>query len=181
MSYTAPPRPLLRTPGAQSHGRGKSLGWRAAAIGLATAATSAALAAPASAAPAVPKGTPFELPLVEDGPLGTVCPFDVLLSGVDAQRTHDNGGVVLLTGPAFVTVTNLDNNKSITFNVSGPRLEDPRTGNLVFVGQTLILQPTAFEPQDPFLKFVTGRVQQTAGNRIDNISGRTVDVCQALS
>lgn len=78
-------------------------------------------------------------------------------------------------------MTNLDNDKSITFNVSGPRLEDPRTGNLVFVGQTLILQPTAFEPQDPFLKFVTGRVEQTAGNRIDNISGRTVDVCQALS
>ena len=181
MSCTAPPRPLLRTPRVQTHHRSTSLRRRAAAIGLAAAATVAALAAPATAAPAVPKGAPFELLLAVDEPLGAVCPFPVLLTGVDAQRTHDNGGVILLTGPAFATVTNLDNGTSITFNVSGPRLEDPRTGNVVFVGQTLILQPTAFEPQDPFLKFVKGRVEQTAGNRIDNISGTTVDVCQALS
>lgn len=159
---------------------------RGIAIGLTAAAAFAGLAVPAGAAPAVPKGTSFELLLqdpadLEEGRLGAVCSFPVLLAGVDAQRTHTNGGVVLLTGPAVVTATNVATGKSLTFNISGPRLEDPRTGNLVFVGQTLILQPTGFEPADPFLRFFTGRVEQTSGNRIDNVSGRTTDVCQALS
>ena len=185
MSCTAP-RARLRTPDVRCSSRGRSLRRRAAAIGLAAAAAGTALSAPAFAAPTVPNGTLFELTLMNpadlpNGQLGAVCPFPVLLSGVDAQRVHENGGAVLLTGPSVVTATNLDSKTSITYNTSGPRLQDPITGNIVFVGQTLILQPTGFEPEDPFLKFVTGRVEQTAGNRIDNISGRTVDVCEALS
>lgn len=172
--------------GLAQHGPGRLRRRRAFAISLATVAAGAALAPQATAAPTVPNGTPFELLLedpadLDNGQLGAVCPFPVLLSGVDAQRTHDNGGVVLLTGPAVVTVTNLKSGKSMTFNVSGPRLVHPQTGNITFVGQTLILQPTGFVPDDPFLKFIAGRVEQTAGNRIDNISGRTIDVCQALS
>lgn len=162
------------------HGR-VGLRARSVAVALTAAAAVTGLAAPAGAAPAVPKGAEFELLLSPAGELGSVCPFPVLLTGVDAQRAHENGGVVLLTGPAVVTATNLETGKSMTFNISGPRLVDPRTGNIVFVGQTLILQPTAFEPDDPFLLFVKGRVEQTSNNRIDNISGRTVDVCEALA
>lgn len=128
----------------------------------------------------MPKGDSFDLTLPTEGVIGNVCDFPVELRGVSGQRTFDNGGVVSATGPLVVTVTNLDNGRSRTFNVSGPTLKDPRTGNLVFVGRTLILQPSTEEPET-FLLFVTGRVEQTAENRIDNISGKVLDVCAALS
>lgn len=147
---------------------------------LAATFLAAGLAVPAAAAPAVPKGDSFEFTLPTEGVIGSVCDFPVELQGVNGQRTFDNGGVVSSTGPLVVTVTNLENGRSRTFNVSGPTLTDPKTGNLVFVGRTLILQPSTEEPET-FLRFVTGRVEQTADNRIDNISGNVLDVCAALS
>src|SRR3982750_4676226 len=84
-----------------------------------------ALAPPASSAPRVPGGTyfAFDLPNPE---VGAVCSFPVRLSGYSAQKERVTlpNGLVVVTGPAVLTVTNLETGKSLTYNISGPSLLD---------------------------------------------------------
>jgi hypothetical protein len=148
---------------------------------LAAACMAACLATSAQAAPKVPQGSSFEFDLVVGSPLGSACPFPVHVSGTSAQKTHDTNGVVVATGPFVATFTNLDNGTSLTYNISGPTLADRVSGDTVYVGDTLILQPSSLHPGDTFIKYIHGRVEMTAENTIGHVSGKVVDVCAALS
>ena len=131
---------------------------------------------PAEAAPAVPGGTPQVLDL------GQPCefPIEILATakfpGEEAIRTVLPNGVLVLTGPAIATVTNLDMGKSITYNISGPGKFDPATNRLSLKGQNLI----SSGPNDPetFLITTSGNVSFIIGQPIDVLRGRTShDVC----
>jgi hypothetical protein len=131
------------------------------------------------AAPKVPGAEPVELRF----PAGELCSFPVLLTILDGQRLHQGQGTVILTGPLTVTVTNLDpaSGASQTFNASGPTLVEPRSGALVLTGPSIILQPASAGLGEPFLIYNLGRVVFTANNTIASITGKTVDICAALS
>jgi hypothetical protein len=132
----------------------------------------------ALAAPKVPGAEPLELDFTGND---RVCSFDVRLTILNGQREHQGQGTVILTGPLTVTVTNLDSGASQTFNASGPTLVDPRSGALVFTGPSIILQPASAGLGEPFLIYNLGRVVFTANNTIASITGKTVDICAALS
>jgi hypothetical protein len=134
-----------------------------------------------TAALAAPK-VPGAEPVVLDFSAGELCSFPVQFTILDGQRLHEDQGTVILTGPFTVTVTNLSpGGASQTFNASGPTLVEPRSGALVLTGPSIILQPASRNVGPPFLIYNLGRVVFTANNTIASITGKTVDICAALS
>ena len=132
----------------------------------------------ALAAPKVPGAEPVVLTFTGED---RVCSFPVQLTILDGTRLRPGQGMVIVTGPLTVTVTNLDSGASQTFNASGPTLVDPRSGAPVFTGPTIILQPADAGLGEPFLIYNLGRVVFTENNTIASITGKTVDICAALS
>jgi hypothetical protein len=54
-------------------------------------------------------------------PAGEYCPFPIQLTLVNNEKPHDTGqGVVVYTGAASGTVTNLTTGATHTYNLSGP-------------------------------------------------------------
>jgi hypothetical protein len=139
----------------------------------------AILAVP-SAVLAAPK-VPGAEPIVLDFPAGEFCSFPVQLTILDGQRLHEGQGIVILTGPFTVTVTNLSSSTSQTFNASGATLVEPRSGALVLVGPAIIGQPASRGVGEPFLIYHRGRAVFTENNTLASITGETVDICAALS
>jgi hypothetical protein len=133
-----------------------------------------------TAALAAPK-VPGAEPVVLDFQAGELCSFPVQFTILDGQRLHEDQGTVILTGPLTVTVTNGASDASQTFNASGPTLVEPRSGALVLTGPSIILQPASAGLGEPFLIYNLGRVVFTANNTIASITGKTVDICAALS
>jgi hypothetical protein len=131
----------------------------------------------ALAAPKVPGAEP----VMQDFPAGELCSFPVQFTILNGQREHQGQGTVIFTGPFTVKVTNLGSGASQTFNASGPTLVDPRSGAPAFTGPTIILQPASAGLGEPFLIYNLGRVVFTENNTIASITGKTVDICAALS
>lgn len=144
---------------------------------VAIAVVAAALPVAAVAAPRVPKAQPVVL----DFPAGEFCNFGVRLTIFDGTRSHDAPGVVLFTGPVRLSVTNLSTGVEETFNASGPTQIDRPSGNLVLVGPALIGQPASRGVGDPFLIINRGRTEFTSENTIARQTGKTIDICAALS
>jgi len=129
---------------------------------------------PAEAAPAVPGGTPQEMNL------GQPCDFQIrvvvtakFVADPDPNAPLPNGpirtklpnGVLVVTGPAIATVTNLVTGKSITYNISGPGKFDPATNRLSVQGQNLI--SSGPEDKTPFLITTSGNVSFIVNKPID--------------
>jgi hypothetical protein len=131
----------------------------------------------ALAAPNIPGAEP----VVADFPAGELCSFPVQLTILDGTLRRPGQGMVIVTGPLTVKVTNLDSGASQTFNASGPTFNNGQ----VLVGPAIILQPASFEVGEPFLIYNLGRVVFTENNdgilTIASITGKTVDICAALS
>jgi hypothetical protein len=131
----------------------------------------------ALAAPKVPGAEPDVL----DFPAGELCSFPVELTILNGTLPRPGQGMVIVTGPLTVTVTNLDSGASQTFNASGPTFNNGQ----VLTGPAIILQPASLNVGEPFLIYHRGRVVFTANNdgilTIASITGKTVDICAALS
>jgi hypothetical protein len=128
----------------------------------------------ALAAPKVPGAEPVVLTFTGED---RVCSFPVQLTILDGTRLRPGQGMVIVTGPLTVTVTNLDSGASQTFNASGPTFNEGQ----VLVGPAIILQPASAGLGEPFLIYNRGRVVFTENNTIASITGETVDICAALS
>jgi hypothetical protein len=133
-----------------------------------------------TAALAVPK-VPGAEPVVLDAPAGELCSFPIQLSILDGQRLHQGPGTVVLTGPFVLAVTNLASGASQTFNASGPTVIEPQSGRVVLVGPAIIAQPASRGVGEPFLIYHRGRAVFTENDTLASITGRTVDICAALS
>ena len=148
------------------------------------------LAGPASAAPKVPKGNAFEFP-AELTQAGQLCDFAVTITGIDGQvvRTTLPDETTILTGPAVVTITNPENDRSITLNISGPTFttptEDPDVSDRILTGPAIILlfpEVPGSVPPPPGILATTGRSILEGGVfNIDNFTGRFIDVCAELA
>jgi hypothetical protein len=149
---------------------------------------------PAEAVPAVPGGTTSDLFL------GQPCNFQisatttakfVATDPVDFDQLPNGpfraklpNGDIVVTGPAIATVTNLDTNKSITYNISGPGTFDPATNRLSLKGQNLISNdPNISGAQPPFLWVTSGNVGFIINQPIDQqLRGHILhDVCAELA
>jgi hypothetical protein len=135
-------------------------------------ATAVGAPAVANGAPSVPGGSTFTLTF----PAREICSFPISITVSSNVDVHDSGqGVIVATGPAVATVTNLESMASQTYNISGPEL----AGN-VDVGPWLIFQPASRNVGPPFLILTHGRVTFTPINTIDTIRGNVTNVCAAL-
>jgi hypothetical protein len=133
---------------------------------------------PALAAPNVPHATPFAVTI----DAGELCPFPVTLEGRNGQvvRTTLPDGTEILTGPFVLTITNTTNERSETFNISGPTFT---SGNqLVLTGTAVVLLFNEFAPPGPGIIATNGRgTIENMDFNLDTFTGRTRDVCQQLS
>ena len=150
---------------------------RAAIIPVVSVAALLILAHPASSVPAVPKGQ-----TVTFNP-GVVCSFGVEITATSQQleRSTLPNGVVIITGAAIATVTNLTTRASATYNISGPTRFDPATNRLVLTGNNLIIGPA--DSGGPFLIVTSGLVSFIANQPIDTpLRGHiSHDVCAELA
>jgi hypothetical protein len=141
------------------------------------------LAGPASAAPKVPKGDAFELP-AELGAAGELCAFEVSLVGISGQvvRTTLPDGTTILTGPAVVTITNEENERSATFNISGPTFTSEDGNVMIVTGPAIILLFARFAPPGPGILATEGRgTIEDLDFDIEGFTGSTSDVCAELA
>jgi hypothetical protein len=135
-------------------------------------------AGPGLAAPKVPNGTPVE----QEFGAGQLCPFPVSLVGRDGQvvRTTLPDGTEILTGPFVVTITNLVNGRSETFNVSGPSFISG--DQIVLTGTAVVLLVSQLAPPGPGLIAINGRgTIENFDFNFDTFRGRSRDVCQQLA
>jgi len=153
------------------------------------------LAQPAWSAPKVPNGDTFTIVLSSspEADLPPVCDFPVSITITSAQpvagRTTLPNGLIIVTGPAVATVTNLSTGESATFNISGPSLQNPETGEVTVFGTNLILGPAGLSGTDTsgedimFLIFTSGRLSFTFLQPLDEPLRGTVtqDVCTQLA
>lgn len=128
--------------------------------------------------------TPFVIPAAEGCGSGT---FDLYVA---PQSGRPNSGKVIgftnsavLSGPIFVTLTNLSTNKTINLNISGPGKFSFTTNTSVFEGPALLwaLPPTLALP---LVSFTHGRIVLVFDDQGDVTSatstGTVEDVCQLL-
>jgi hypothetical protein len=140
----------------------------------------ALFAGPAFAAPAVPKGTAFDVTY----PAGQLCDDEINLKGVNGQVERPSANFSIVTGPAVITVTNTSTLKSATFNISGPGITSGNT--LILPGPQLVLILEEFAPPPHGLIYTTGRgtIDLTPTNLdfdFAGFKGRSTDVCAALA
>jgi len=135
---------------------------------------------PAEAVPAVPHGKTLD-------PFKTPCPgFTVLVEQTSnsLERTVLPNGVSVIAGPGIAKVTNLETDKFLTYNISGPGTFDPATNRLSLKGLSLINNdPSVSNAQPPFLWVTSGNVSFIVNQLIDEqqIRGRILhDVCAEL-
>jgi hypothetical protein len=144
------------------------------------------LAGPASAAPRVPNGIPFSFGVPE----GELCPdFAVTVEGVapaadgsQLLRTTLPDGTQILTGPVVLTITNTENGRSATFNVSGPTFFGS-DGQLNLRGTAIVLEFGHLKPPGPAILAVNGRgtIDADLNFDIDTFKGHVSNVCDQLS
>jgi hypothetical protein len=110
---------------------------------------------------------------------GEVCAFPIRLVAQNGQEQRTTHGVMAVTGPFKATVTNLSSGVSLNYNVSGPGMVDPRSGQPVLVGPSLVFQPASVG--EPFFLYIQGRVVFTEQFQIDSVVGKVTDVCAQLA
>ena len=166
---------------------------------LATSCLGVMLGIPASAGASDPRtfiggeGTQFL-------PGGTTpdsyCAFDVLISFTSNeyiihQSTAPDGTVtVKFTGNATATATNLQTGKSITYKINGPGTEvfypngAVKSGNLEGPNLLWTTRGNSYSGV-PYLSYTTGHVtfsvDASGVTTAYSLSGRQIDVCQALA
>lgn len=166
----------------------KRVATRATVIPMLCAVALLPLAQPAWSAPTVPKGgeiEPFSFPGGVNT-LGSVCDFPVTVTGTSAQAARATlpSGQIIFAGPAVATVTNTANGESVTLNVSGPVLFDPKTGRVTARGTNLISGPLGSSGEGvKFLIFTAGTVSFVLNQPIDVPLRGTVirDLCAELA
>jgi len=85
-----------------------------------------------------------------------------------------------LTGPFVLTVTNLDNNRSVTLNISGPTFTSG--DQLILTGPAVILIFAENAPPPAGLLATNGRgTINDLDFDIENFKGHTRDLCKELS
>lgn len=140
------------------------------------------LAGPALAAPKVPHATPVNLGTFLPDTPGELCPFPVMLVVRNGQvvRTTLPDGTEILTGPFVLTITNTDNQRSATFNISGPTFDGNQD---IFTGTAIILLFAALAPPGPGILAANGRgtIDENMIFNTETFKGRTSDVCQQLA
>jgi hypothetical protein len=134
----------------------------------------------ASAAPRVPNVTPSDpVTFGED----VLCPFPVTLEARDGQlvRTTLPDGTTILTGPLALTITNAENDRSATFNVSGPTFASDN--ELILTGSAIILFFNFLAPPPAGILATNGRGTLDANQdfNLDTFKGNSRDVCQQLA
>lgn len=165
----------------------KRVATRATVIQMLCAVALLPLAQPAWSAPTAPKGEEFGFSFPGGvNTAGSVCDFPITVTGISAQaqRATLPSGQIIFAGPAVATVTNPLNGKSVTLNVSGPTLFDPKTGRVTLRGTNLISGPLGSSGEDiKFLIFTAGNVSFISNQPIDVPLRGTVirDVCAELA
>jgi hypothetical protein len=165
---------------------------------LAAAAAIAGLVALASPAQAVPPqaepGEPFVLPGTDDEGDDGFCSFPVRIVQAAIKAPVETPGpdgstVVTFRGFGYATVTNVDTEKTLKFNISGPGSVtifpdgaftiDAKGPNLLYT-----TVENSFEGV-PQLAYTTGHVQvkvASDGETTDyKLSGKSTDVCELLA
>jgi hypothetical protein len=112
--------------------------------------------------------------------INDVCAFPVHLVAQNAQQQRTTHGVMAVTGSFKATLTNVDSGVSRDYNISGPGMVDPRSGQPVLVGPSLVFQPASVG--EPFFLYIQGRVVFTNTDplQIDSVVGKVTDVCAQL-
>jgi hypothetical protein len=108
-------------------------------------------------------------------PITGLCPFPIdvtITANEEIARTTIPSGATILTGQLRVRVTNLENNKSVDLNVSGP-VFDFGSGTTTYRGESLI-------GGAGFLLLTSGEVVFTNGE-ITSMTGTQRDVCAMLA
>ena len=86
-----------------------------------------------------------------------------------------------MTGPFVLTVTNTENGRSATFNVSGPSFVGA-DGQLNLRGTAIVLEFGQLAPPGPAILAVNGRgtIDADLNFDADNFKGSLTDVCAQL-
>jgi hypothetical protein len=102
-------------------------------------------------------------------------PVDVTFtSNKEIARTILPSGVIIVTGQVKAVVTNVDNNKSLNVNVSGPVFDFTSVnGTVIFRGEALI-------GNTGFLILTSGTVVFSNG-QVVSVTGKTTDLCAVLA
>jgi hypothetical protein len=149
-----------------------------------------ALALPAAAQKPTIQLIPFTSAFV---PAADACGFDVLFTPQagrpNRERLIQFANTAIVTGPLFVTATNLSTERSINVNISGPSL-------LSFSGNTTTVVSTGASIQPlpanvlaaaglPPLPLIHGQIVFTVDDQgnvtsIQRVTGTVQDVCQLL-
>jgi len=149
------------------------------------------LALPAVASAPIITVTPLTPTVVPAGP--GACPFDLLMAPEqgrpNSSKTIMFANSQIISGAAFVTVTNLSNFKSMNFNGSGPSQLSFVDNNLTtIIGNgplLLFLDPTKIPPTLFTVSYTTGRVvvQLDSSSNTTSITyqgGPAQNVCELL-
>jgi hypothetical protein len=127
-------------------------------------------------------------------PAAAACGFDVLVLPQEGKPNGEKiiqfANTAIITGPLFVTLTNLSTGRSINQNNSGPALLSfsGTTTSAVFLGSFALgpLPPNVAAAAGlPLFSFIHGRVELTIdaqGNitSIQNVTGTVEDQCPLL-
>ena len=98
------------------------------------------------------------------------------------ERTTFPDGTVILTGPLVLTITNLDNGRSATFNASGPTFSSQSGTQQTLRGTAIILLFSGVGDLGPGILATNGQGTIDGGVFNDEtFKGHTSDVCQQLS
>ena len=148
---------------------------------FATAAVTAAAAVPAGAAP--PQRVP-STPQTTDFEAGLFCSFAIRVTETTNKQTIKifSSGSALATGAYKVTITNLDNGRSISLNASGPGRLDTETA----YGRSLFFLASPEEAFGQGVFVTTGRQQivRNAEGLIVAVNGggtRSGNLCDAIA
>jgi hypothetical protein len=117
------------------------------------------------------------------------CDFDVrvVITGKIKTIALPNGGTITTAPAQNVTITNLETNKSATFNVTGVRFDSPPGADGI-VYSVITGRNLAFDPAGTFLNIgrFTFAIDTTTGEQFPIVQpqqgkGQAIDVCALLS
>jgi hypothetical protein len=154
-------------------------------VAVAVVAATAALIVPAATA-----APPVRVPLSSPDITGAFCPgFDVLLHAEPSTEvaTIFSNGAVIITGTFKVQATNLSNDKTISFNASGPVFLSSAGNTQILRGNSLVIgeagdlgpgSPPTLELDSGVVTIIYG-----SGGAVTSITriGNTTDLCPILA
>jgi hypothetical protein len=134
-----------------------------------------------------PAGAAQSPPLPSEGSVtyeaGVTCAFEVRLDfrGKAGTLALPNGTVIFTSPALTVTVTNVATGKQVELNVPGP-VQLLESGELVFIGPSLVSRSTTFGDDTNTLAYVAGRYTFLAGREPPFSGvGMYTDICAVLA